>query len=952
MSRKSVSIALIALTAVAALIALIPQSASAAVNFTQRYSTNAHGNIILRGNTQLKCPASADGCLEARQGNGTYLDNNNYDMQYWDIDSDISTFNSTEARASIPSGATVLKAYLYWAADTSVGNGTTGNPAPEPNKRNQVRLKTPTASTYTTLFADQVYREDRNRSRFQSVKDVTALVSAAGSGVYRVANIQSSTGDYSWAGWSLVIVYKLDSEPVRNLTVFDGLAEIGKAGELQRLDVNVSGFRTPTSGPVRGDIGTVIYDGDLSDNETGDSVRLNGTKLSNAVNPPNNYANSTISEDGALLGNKNPNIINQMGIDVDRLNTTNILNNSQTSATFRFETSKDIVLPGVFTFAFEMQAPSVNLTKSVTDLDGGDVEPGDTLRYTVNATNNGNDPAIGTTLIDPIPDNSTYDPGSLRVVSGPNSGPKTDAQGDDQAFYQPSGPATAFYLGTGATASSGGTLSVGQSTSISFDVVVDPGAVSGTEIRNQAYAFYSGQSTPSIPYSSISNEVVNIVALGDIDLTIDKTASESNLSPGESFTYTLTPSNVGSDPTTGEITVTDVIDPSIEANSVSGTGWDCDLVNFSGTIIAVCTTSDVVAPGDPLPPITINATVRDTAVDGDIVNTGVVSGGGDSNPNNNEDTATITVAQNADMQITKTASDKLLKVGEKFNYSLVVRNNGPSVAHNVIVRDDPPKSIKVLSVSASKGSCSKEVYCEISTMTRGEEVRIQIHAKATKEGKGIRNTANVGADEPDSNPNNNEDSEIVTVERPDNPGGGVDLSIHKSVDEQAVRKGDKVTFTMVVENLSKSKTATGVVMSDQLPKQLKAKTGKIDVNGLGARCSVTDDQRVRCEIERMGPGERFKLSVEAELVDDSTDVKNVAKVKGDQPDPNPDNNTSSVVVFTPENPGQGGGTPSSGGGSPSGGPDLPFTGLPLYPALIAAALLFAAGIGIRRRYSR
>jgi len=72
----------------------------------------------------------------------------------------------------------------------------------------------------------------------------------------------------------------------------------------------------------------------------------------------------------------------------------------------------------VITFATELFAPRIQQTKTVTDLNGGNVEPGDTLEYTIAGTNIGQDAAVGFTLRDPIPSGTTYVPSSMKIVNG------------------------------------------------------------------------------------------------------------------------------------------------------------------------------------------------------------------------------------------------------------------------------------------------------------------------------------------------------------------------------------------------------------------------------------------------------------------------------------------------------------------------------------------------------
>ena len=55
----------------------------------------------------------------------------------------------------------------------------------------------------------------------------------------------AATGEDRYAGWSLVVVFRSPSLPLRNLTVFDGLADVGRD---TRRSITISGFPTPVTG--------------------------------------------------------------------------------------------------------------------------------------------------------------------------------------------------------------------------------------------------------------------------------------------------------------------------------------------------------------------------------------------------------------------------------------------------------------------------------------------------------------------------------------------------------------------------------------------------------------------------------------------------------------------------------------------------------------------------------
>ena len=125
-------------------------------------------------------------------------------------------------------------------------------------------------------------------------------------------------------------------------------------------------------------------------------------------------------------------------------------------------------------------------TKAVIDVTSGtnEVSAGDILEYTITVTNTGTDSAIDAVLTDPLPVGVTYVPGSLAITTGPNSGAKSDAAGDDQGHYDGATRSVVFHLGTGASGAAGGELAVNAATTVRFRVQIDPGT-SGT-LENQA----------------------------------------------------------------------------------------------------------------------------------------------------------------------------------------------------------------------------------------------------------------------------------------------------------------------------------------------------------------------------------------------------------------------------------------------------------------------------------
>ena len=366
------------------LLALAPASAPAQVirAFTPRFTVNDVGDVYVIGNTSMSCDIADVDCANARNRVGALLNNNNFVMEYVDVDGDVSTFSSSSADFTVPSGGTVLFAGLYWG-----GRSTDAN-------RYSVQLATPTSGGYVSLTATQ-QDIDAAGQRYSGFIDVTALVQAGGTGTYAVANVLGQPGQTNrYAGWSLVVVVRDPSATIRSMAVFDGYAEVTTT--TPSVNIPVTGLLTPPTGPVNTRMGAVAYEGDL--NLTGDELQLNGVTVGDAESPATNFFNSSISRLGVPLSSKNPDYLNQLSFDADIVDVTpfGAIGNGATSATITLTTSGDFYWPAAVTFVTDLFEPVIqpNFLKTVTDINGGVVQPGDILEYALALENSGNDAAL------------------------------------------------------------------------------------------------------------------------------------------------------------------------------------------------------------------------------------------------------------------------------------------------------------------------------------------------------------------------------------------------------------------------------------------------------------------------------------------------------------------------------------------------------------------------------
>jgi uncharacterized repeat protein (TIGR01451 family) len=310
------------------------------------------------------------------------------------------------------------------------------------------------------------------------------------------------------------------------------------------------------------------------------------------------------------------------------------------------------------------------------------VERGDVLQYHVTGTNSGTDGAADVTVNDAIPAHTTYVAGSLRIVSSPGgiAGAKTDAAGDDQAEF--AGGTATFRVGTGADASTGGLLAPGESFDVRFRVRVNGSTPGGTAIVNRATVDLHGQTLPSLHLRDDSPPVSVTVAPA-ADLAIVKTLAPRPPVAGQSVTFTLRVSNLGSDDATG-VTVTDPLSAKIGSPSATTSQGTCSIVVLAVT----CNLGGLASGGHAT--IRVTGTVAPGTGGTFLRNTASVTGDQpDPDLSNNRDSVRAMIRATR-LTLKKTADHPTVEAGNTIGFTLVLRVPGPVAAVNVVVCDTLP----------------------------------------------------------------------------------------------------------------------------------------------------------------------------------------------------------------------------------------------------------------------
>jgi len=483
--------------------------------FGIRYQTSQKGGLRFISNASVSCNSASSSCNTAKAefppaGSGQ---NNSFTMSYIDMDGDASTFMSSSDSLNLDNCSEILWAGLYWGAKITTSTTNYAN-------RSNVKLKV-NSGAYQDLAADQTLAYTGTVSYF-CYKNITSIVQSAGiKARFTLANLVTQNNSTNlWGGWTIVVVYKNTAQSYKNLTVFDGLANVSQGFNSNTVTIPVSGFLTPISGAVNFELGVVAYDGDR--NQTGDQLLFNGVatnyvQVSDALHNATDMFNSTIAYGGALTPFRIPNNNNNLGYDASiylpNNGAQNYLGNNSTSANIRVTTSSETIITRVLTSAIDIYEPDLRASVTVNDLNGGAVIPGDILEYTVTGKNIGSDISLNTLITDTLDIRTNYVPNSISYLNGPFTGPKTDAAADDQAEYDAVNRVIKMRVGTGATSTIGGqminSINGADSSSVRFQVVVVNDCLilaCDSTLENKAYIFGTGVlSNNSVTNNGASN---------------------------------------------------------------------------------------------------------------------------------------------------------------------------------------------------------------------------------------------------------------------------------------------------------------------------------------------------------------------------------------------------------------------------------------------------------------
>lgn len=470
--------------------------------------------------------------------------------------------------------------------------------------------------------------------------------------------------------------------------------------------------------------------------------------------------------------------------------------------------------------------------------------PGERLTYEITVRNVGPSDAAGVTVDDLLPVGFT--PLTVRSSqAGCSSLPCT--------------------LGTIPAGASASVTVVGAVEASLVDALVNTAAVTAqTSLVNTA----DDSVTLSTPISALA------------DLYIQKFGTPT-VNAGEAIAYTLRVVNQG--PSDAQnVQVIDSLPPGV---NVTGDGG-CTLAD--GALTCVLGT---VAAGQTAQ-IDLSATAAITLWPGTRLENRatVTSSTPDRTQADNVAVAATNIVGAADLSLSQSGPGTVV-AGTEIQYTIVVTNNGPSLARGVDVRDSLPSGLTLLEATIQRSGRSLQLcggtVCQLGEMVLGESAVVTLRALVGPNlpaGTILTNTATTFSVTEDGNPANNSASvETVVITSADIQVSVLDLS-------DPVQPTGGFVYDISLTNNGPS-MARGVVITSVLD-------SNVTFASISPLCPFNDGLLV-CNVGNLAVGGRvrFLLAVVAADVPNGTLLVNTVTATTTTPDPLPENNTASEITI-------------------------------------------------------
>ena len=523
-------------------------------------------------------------------------------------------------------------------------------------------------------------------------------------------------------------------------------------------------------------------------------------------------------------------------------------------------------------FVVEAMPELDTFTKSYVDENGGAVEPGDSILYTLRVTNTGRAVSTLTTVRDVMD-------AAFVSVSPLNGG-----------VYDVATRTVTWDLGT---------LAVGDSRDLQVRAVLADVLPNGSVVANQAVVSSTeigGVQSDDPATAAVDDATLFTIASAAQLTTSTKEVEDLNgglFQPGDAIRYTLTLVNEGNAPAS-DVVVTDLIDPLL-----------VDLIAEEGGVYdgtqVVWSLAGAVQPGTPVT-LHLAARVAESAPAGAVIaNQASIVGTDISTPVLTDDPSTPAAADptvfevfrlpefvTSTKRVEELSGDGVFNPGEGIRYTIAVINSGADEATSVVVSDTIDSNLTPLSASLGGVISGNTVTWNIPSIPAGETIELTVNAELDSplaNGLEVSNQAAiVCAEQP--TPALTDDPSTAAVDDPtlfeveSKPDFSTATKDWLDINGGEVEAGDRIAYTIELTNTGMD-TADQVVIRDQVDLNLQ----DITVSGGGVYDATTRtilwESATNSSLTALAPGEGVVMSFEAQVVDpiaNMTEIVNQAQI--------------------------------------------------------------------------
>ncbi len=362
----------------------------------------------------------------------------------------------------------------------------------------------------------------------------------------------------------------------------------------------------------------------------------------------------------------------------------------------------------------------------------------------------------------------------------------------------------------------------------------------------------------TVETDKVKAEDTEDVDIVNTDLNITKVAHDESkiLKPNDEFYYEIKISNSNSATTSsGPLAFSDSLDANLIYNAQKSTCDKGSLQNNGNNISWTHNSLDI----NETATCQIYATVANTVNDNTkITNHVILTENGIKKDEAQDD---ITVGK-PNLSIVKSTSNKFIKPGQKYSYTIQVKNSGSVAATNVKITDQIDKLLEINDFTGKNSYATEsdnKITWTIENINSNQTINLTVNVTLSPEAKKGTNIVNTAVGDFGSSSTENE---VIDA----------DLNLNKSVNKTKALPGEEVTYTLTVAN-NGTAPANNLKISDTLPNELEyVRTSD--------NCSYNVDSHLfTCQIDYLDINQELSFSFVAKVKENLANypkIKNVA----------------------------------------------------------------------------